>query len=237
MSDDIDAEGGSAAGPIYAIELREREKGADVALVRISGRASTVDQTEDVWTNRFASLEAAQVVMHVMATRHDRWAGWVRMADILGAEFLTGLIEAEVVQAGNLDGEPERRHGSSSSGKGSPNGKDTINVSLMLEGVPRIVASRRGRRFMVLRFDTVDEAWRVWDWVRWQAGCLKQWYDLFETQGVGVLRRLILVSVFAEERRARAAGVLSDEGRPLRYWRPPGRADPDDRRDSGSDDT
>jgi hypothetical protein len=95
-----DIEGGSPPrGPIYAIELREHVDGAEVAIVRLPGNPAAAGRSDDVWTTRFADVSAARTVMHVMTGRPDRWAVWARMADILGKDFLTGLIKAEVVEA------------------------------------------------------------------------------------------------------------------------------------------
>ncbi len=218
-------------GPIYVIELRNRDDGAEVAIVRVPKSATPRGAFEDVWTNRFANLEAARTVMGVMMARPDRWAVWARMASILGADFLTGLIEAEVVEASMVAvREAEEAREDAERRNRAVRDVRVVHVHLVLEGVPRIVASRGASRFMVMMLDSTIEARRVWDWVQWQTDSLQSWFLMAQTRGTAALEQFILDSMLTEEGKAKASGMSAGGRRPLRYWRPsgpPGRETPD----------
>jgi hypothetical protein len=232
MSDGVEDEKGRSRVPIYAVELREIEDGAEVAIVRTPRHLGSGLLCEDVWTNRFSDREAAHHVVRVMRGRPDRSAVWARMADILGTEFLTGLIEAEVAEADRVAFEElQRRRRYVHRREEVAREANAFHVSLVVEGLPRIVASGGARRFMVLKLHTTVEALRVWDWVRWQKSSLPEWCAIIETRGAAALERAILDGMLAQEGSFRAAGLSAGGRRPLRHWRPaggPGRDGPGD---------
>lgn len=221
MSKAID-EDGRRELPIYGVELREREDGAEVAIVSIPRSGADAGLQSDVWSARVGNVEAARMIVQVMMSHPKRWGAWVRMAKILGRDFLTGVIEAEVIGASRLLAEDEaeqraddeRHHGGDA---------ETVQLSLVVGGSPRIVAVRGGRAFMVLTLETIVEARRVWDWVRWQANAFHEWFKLSQLGGATMLEVMILNSMRIDEAAARDAGLAAEGPRPLRYWRPAGR--------------
>jgi len=208
--------------PIYGVELRELTDGAEVAIVSIPRSGKDAGLQTDVWSARFGNVEAARMIVQVMMSHPKRWGSWVRMAGILGKDFLTGVIEAEVIGASRLvaEDEAEQRADDDQHADGDA---ETVHLSLMLEGSPRIVAVRGGRVFMVLTLDTIVEARRVWDWVRWQASAFHEWFMLARLSGTTMLEVMILNSMRIDEAAARDAGLAAEGPRPLRYWRPAGR--------------
>lgn len=182
-----------------------------------------------MWSNRFVDVEMARSVMMVMMDRPDRWTVWALMAKILGPELLSGMIEAEVVDAIRLaDKESQAVRAHAERLAKEKRAASMISAYLVLKGDPRIVVSRGGRRFMVMNLDTPEEARRVWDWVRWQTNSLKDWFDFVQAHGPDVLEQLILESMFAEERDVKAAGLSTAGQRPLRDWRPFDGPEPDE---------
>lgn len=217
MSKAID-EDGRRELPIYGVELREREDGADVAIVSIPRSGADAGLQTDVWTASFGNVEAARMIVQVMMSHPKRWASWVRMARMLGRDFLTGVIEAEVIGASRLLAEQRADDDRHDDGDA-----ETVHLSLVLEGSPRIIAVREGRAFMVLTLETIVEARRVWDWVRWQANAFHEWFMLSQLSGATMLEVMILNSMRIDETAARDAGLAAEGPRPLRYWRPAGR--------------
>ncbi|WP_380784891.1 hypothetical protein [Sphingomonas sp. R86521] len=227
MSKAIDDDGGGEH-PIYGVELRERDGGAEVAIVGIPRHGEDGGMATDVWSARFGNVDAARMIVQVMMRRPDRWGSWVRMAKILGGDFLTGVIEAEVIGAERLIAEEEAERRADDERREKTRAAVTVHLSLVLEGQPRIVAVRDGVSFMVLTLETVVGARRVWDWVRWQANAFQDWFVLAQLCGATALEVMILNSMRADEEKAKAAGLASRGLRPLRYWRPAGRAEPGD---------
>jgi len=220
--------------PLYAIELRLHGNEADVAIVSSPRDVADDRLPIDVWRHRFATVDMARAVLQIMMSRPEQWVAWARMAQILGPDFLAGLIEAEVVQAARIAAGHDRhplRHVRLQSGRTAE--AETIRFMLIEKGVPRIVASKGGQPFMMMTFEAAIEARRVWDWTRWQTRSFQHWYDVVRSEGAIALTGLILGSMFAEEERTKAACMPSDETRPLRYWRPLRSGKPD--RDSGVD--
>ena len=217
MSKAID-EDGRRELPIYGVELREREDGADVAIVSIPRSGADAGLQTDVWTASFGNVEAARMIVQVMMSHPKRWASWVRMARMLGRDFLTGVIEAEVIGASRLLAEQRADDDRHDDGDA-----ETVHLSLVLEGSPRIIAVREGSAFMVLTLETIVEARRVWDWVRWQANAFHEWFMLSQLSGATMLEVMILNSMRIDETAARDAGLAAEGPRPLRYWRPAGR--------------
>ena len=217
MSKAID-EDGRRELPIYGVELREREDGAEVAIVSIPRSGADAGLQTDVWTASFGNVEAARMIVQVMMSHPKRWASWVRMARMLGRDFLTGVIEAEVIGASRLLAEQRAEDDGHDDGDA-----ETVHLSLVLEGSPRIIAVREGRAFMVLTLETIVEARRVWDWVRWQANAFHEWFMLSQLSGATMLEVMILNSMRIDEAAAKDAGLAAEGPRPLRYWRPAGR--------------
>lgn len=111
-----------------------------------------------------------------------------------------------------------------------------VHVHLVLDGMPRIVASRGASRFMVMMFDTTLEARRVLDWVRWRMDALQNWFLTAQTRETAALEQFILDSMLADEGRVKAAGLAAGGQRPLRHWRPRGAGrDGPDGSDPGDD--
>ncbi|TCP96431.1 hypothetical protein C8J46_109127 [Sphingomonas sp. PP-F2F-A104-K0414] len=221
MSKAID-EDGRRELPIYGVELRERKRGAEVAIVSIPRSGADAGLQTDVWSASFGNVEAARMIVQVMMSRPKRWGSWVRMARILGREFLTGVIEAEVIGASRLLAEDEAEQRADDD-RHHDGGAKTVHLSLVLEGNPRIVAVREGRAFMVLTLETMVEARRVWDWVRWQANAFHEWFMLSQLSGATMLEVMILNSMRIDEAAVKDAGLAAEGPRPLRYWRPAGR--------------
>jgi hypothetical protein len=221
MSKGID-EDGRGENPIYGVELREQVGGAEVAIFSINRDAEDDGTASDVWSARFGSVEAARMIVQVMMRHPSRWGSWVRMARILGRDFLTGVIEAEVIGAARLIDE-EAAWTPGEEGRATIRSAGTVRVSLVLKGPPRIVAIRQGRTFMILTLETILEACRVWDWVRWQADAFDDWFTLARINGATALEVWILNAMRVDEAEAKAAGLAGDGPRPLQYWRPAGR--------------
>ena len=52
---------------------------------------------------------------------------------------------------------------------------------LVLHGAgPRIVASRGDHHVVVMKLETIDEALRVWDWMRWQRRSVAEWLVILD---------------------------------------------------------
>lgn len=222
MSKSIDEEG-RRDDPIYGVELRELPYGAEVAIVSIPRSIENGGLPTDVWNARFGQVDAARIIVEVMMRNPHRWGSWVRMAKMLGKDFLTGVIEAEVIGASRLTAEEAEEHENDERYHAERSAK-AIDMSLVLDENPRIVAARDGRAFMVLTLETIVEARRVWDWVRWQAVAFQEWFVLARLGGATALEVMILNSMRIDEAKAKAAGLASSGPRPLRYWRPAGRA-------------
>lgn len=223
MTEDKDA-GERPEDPIYLIEMREHEGRTEIAIVSVPRGPAASDASKDVWGHQFGSLKAARVVMQVMMACPDRWPVWARMAVFLGKEFLTGLIEAEVLQARDAAARTEEAAGAGVRRREAMARRaEFVEVSLVLSGRPRIIATHEGRSFMVIIRDTVSEARRLWDWIRWQTDSLQAWFHLARRYGSPALERFILGSMRAAEESVKAAGLAADGDRPLRDWRP---ADP-----------
>lgn len=210
------------APKIYAIELREETNGAAVAIIRLPGIGERDGPAIDVWTNRFASIGAARGVMRIMSGRADQWASWARMAKILGTEFLTGVIEGVIAEAGGNAASPGSGGGRTEHPGASRIDARTVHLTLESGDPSRIVATRGGRRFMELTFLDRSEAWRAWDWIRWQSHQFQAWYALANAMGSRALQTTIIRSILIDEAEARASGRSADGPRPLRHWRPTG---------------
>ncbi|WP_231420758.1 hypothetical protein [Sphingomonas sp. Leaf205] len=221
-------EDGRGEHPIYGVELREHANGAEVAIFSVHCDGDDDGTASDVWSARFGSVEAARMIVQVMMRHPSRWGSWVRMARILGREFLTGVIEAEVIGAARLIDEEEAARRTDEERGDKVRSAGIVRLSLVLEGPPRIVAVRQGRTFMVMMLETILEARRVWDWVRWQADAFDAWSALARIAGATALEVMILNSMRVDEAAARAAGHAASGPRPLRYWRPAGRGEPRD---------
>jgi hypothetical protein len=201
---------------LHVVTLRIGSSTAEVALGRIVGVPGAGGQPEDVWTHRFANIESARIVAHLMMRRSDRWATWSRMATLLGADFLTGVIENEVVERSRQwfgEAEPVRR-----SARGAA--PMVVEFSVHLDKPPRLVGKYNGEQFFVLEVGTDIAALRLWDWVRWQSESLPGWYRLAMAKGTIALEIEILDSTRRAELRAKADGRASDGPRPLRDWTP-----------------
>lgn len=222
-----DQNGDDQPGPrmILALEMREHENGTEIAMMRIPRDGTVPAIPEDAWTHRFGSREAARRIFLIMMQNTHRWAAWTRMAQLLGADFLAGVIEAEIVAAAPRT-EPMLVEEASAVSRPDPEAiaDELVQVWLVLGGGrPRIVGSRGGRRFLLMSFETTVDARRVWDWVRWQAHLYEGWYRLTEAAGMAALVQHIAQAVITDERLfgSRPPGT----GRPLRNWRPRPRED------------
>ncbi|MGU3316084.1 hypothetical protein ACLBWH_11085 [Sphingomonas sp. M6A6_1c] len=142
------------------------------------------------------------------------------MATLLGADFLTGVLENEVFRAAEEQLNGEIDDGVEAESEAQAHRADPVYFSLVLKGHPRLVGIRRGRRFLVLELDTALAALRVWDWVRWQSPAFAGWYAFAEAKGPIALEIMILDSTRLAEERARLEGYAADGARPLRNWRP-----------------
>lgn len=137
---------------ILELELREHEHGTEIAMMRMPQGGSSPAVPQDAWTYRFGSREAARRIFAALTAASHRWATWTRMADLLGSEFLAGVLDTEVLAA---SGEIARIDDCGIRDEGRGDQDETVHVSLLLgDGMPRIVGSRHGRRFVSLGWST-----------------------------------------------------------------------------------
>ncbi|WP_242416524.1 hypothetical protein [Sphingomonas panni] len=205
----------------YLLHLRPMRKSAEVAIVRVRAGCDEGFATQDVWSHPFTDREVARTVYRRLFSRrrHLRW--WGRMADLLGARFLDGVLDAEILAASDGPRMAERSSAPRRAGTSRrPPGADVVRMRLVVkDGMGRIEARRAGRRFMVLGARSVEEAVRIWDWVRWQEREYRGWAELVDRDGPFAVATRIMASVLAAERAAHEAGRVADPMRPLRFWR------------------
>lgn len=214
---------------VYTIELRTEGREAEVALVKTFVTGSPDAPSVDVWTHRFTGLDAARTVFDAMFAFPGRWETWARLASLLGSDFLDGVIETEILEAGagmmtattSDEAGPTRELPKQCVGSETEAGEGEIRVRIVIgDGLSRIVASRNGVPFMRLALPTPAQANRVWDWVRWQTGSYGRWFELAEREGPYAVARMIIQSVLDTERRVGTVRGRKDAQRPLRNWRP-----------------
>lgn len=218
---------------VFTIELRTEGREAEVALVKTFVTGGPDAPSVDVWTHRFTDLAAARTVFGAMFARPACWATWARLVTLLGSDFLDGVIETEILKASTRkstttsdEAGPTREAAERYVENGTEAGDGEIRVRLVIEDdVSRIMASRNDVSFMGLALTTPAQAYRVWDWVRWQTGSYGQWFDLAVQEGPYAVARMIIQSVLDMERRLGAAPGQGDAQRPLRHWRPYQRGD------------
>lgn len=208
------------SGPRYTLELREYGDHAEVAILRQPRDGDEAGVFADVWTNGFATVEAARTIRDVMRDRPERWAAWARMSEILGADFVAGLIEAEALSAAEQEAtriEKERKRAKKD--REAEEESRRVWMQLFVDR-PRIVGRRGNGKFLELEVDTAVEARRIWDWVRWQRPAFDDWYALYEQAGEVAVEKLVLESMLITEKKVKASGLSAGGRRPLRYWRP-----------------
>ena len=209
-------DGPSEGGLGYGLVLRLSDEVCEVALFR-SRTLETRDLQEDVWTCRFGNREDAIAARDAMMLLPHRWPAWAMLAPIVGHENVFYLIAHELQRAALASsvGRSTERRRSRAVGAGGG-----VRMDLMLSPeAPRIVGHHHGSMFLVMRFEAVAEALRVWDWVRWQQHALASWHALFLRDGPDAVERLILEGMFQQEASVPASSAL-DANRPLRDWRP-----------------
>ncbi len=213
-----------ASGPQRRIAntLEMRNLGTHSAVRLIDATLSAVDRRDVVWEHRFPTPEPAIRLFLVMLPHPDRWAAWSRMISILGADFLYGLVAAEAEEARIVERRRlrERKRIEELKGRRTESTGRTRLWMVLYGSRPEIVASRGHQRAVLLRLETVDEALRVWDWLRWQQHLIGEWLRMLDLEGVGPVETRILGGMFRQERRFKEQHTVYDPGRPLREWRP-----------------
>ena len=218
--DDHRETGGPTSGFPYVLRVRRLGTGAEVILCDAARHAA--GRSEDVWRHRFETFEAANTLFLAMLPYPSRWLPWTRMISILGADFIHGLIAAEATMAKQAEERRtrERRRLEESKRRRNEAARRTW-MWLVLRGEgPRVVASRGDHRVVIMELETIDEALRVWDWMRWQRRSIDEWLAIFDLEGSEALQAVILRRMVFAERRHKAAGGSRRAGRPLRDWRP-----------------
>lgn len=218
--------------PTYGLDVRIAERWAEIALVVRAGGPD--GRPTDVWSHRFRSMEAAGRMIGPMVKLRREWGRWGRMADLLGPDFLDGVLDGDLLTAAFLSPPARRRDLPGAHTQPRPD-KATIRMKLLSGGNPCIVASHKGRAFMTMELPTPVQARRVWDWLRWQTAKYRSMFEFCERKGAPALVVLIVARVLDAERRALLTCGPRDPERPLRHWWPRGHVGGFDAADGGSD--
>ena len=219
MDDDHEARG-PVPGIDYALGMRDLGTYAEVVLFDAADYLA--GRYETVWVHRLATLRSANSLFLAMLPHPGRWASWARMISILGADFVHRLIvaEADWARRAALRRAKERKRREDAERRRDEAPRRTWMWPVLRGAVPRIVASRGDHRVVLIELETVDEALRVWDWMRWQRQSIDEWLVIHDMEGAEALQGVILRRMVSEERRSSARGRPDQPDRPLRNWRP-----------------